>query len=125
MADQNNLTDDEQKFFETGELPTSLSPVTPDPTVPDVSANTTPAVDQTAQQPQNDALELLRQNLIEEQRRAADAEARLRIFEEQKATKPIVNAPDPDTDPLGAMMHQLNQVNNTVTELQAKLLEQK
>lgn len=41
------------------------------------------------------------------------------------ATKPPeVQAPDPNTDPLGSMFHRLDQVNKTVADLQKQLLEQ-
>lgn len=125
MADQNTLSDDEQKFFETGELPDSLAPTQQEAAAETIETAATEVTTPTEPvSPANDALELLRQSLQAEQQRAADAEARLRLMEEQANVKPTVAAPNPETDPLGAMMHQLNNVNSTVADLQAKLLQQ-
>jgi hypothetical protein len=124
-----NLSEAEQQFFNTGELPPELAAAHGEPDPTSTIVEETPAPVSTLvepapvqQQPQNDALELLRKSLQEEQRLRADLEARLNA--QTEAAKPKIEIPDPDTDPLGAMMHQLNSVNKTVQDLQSKLLEQ-
>lgn len=122
------LTQAEQDFFATGELPAELAaqqtidqPGTPI-TQPDQPAApiTEPAP------PTNEIADMLRQSLAQEQQRYAEAKTRLDALEKQlqERLQPQVQAPDPNTDPLGAMMHQLAQVNATVTDLQAKLTQE-
>jgi len=123
MSVQNTLTADEQAFFETGELPEGLqAELTPEPIIeePAPVIDTPAPVDQVP-----DALETLRQSLATEQRRAADAEARLNQLEAESKKVPEPEAPNPELDPLGAMMHQLNSVNKTVLDLQTRLNEQR
>lgn len=121
-----NLSEAEKSFFETGELPPELEAAhaaenPPAEQQPDPIQKLEVPVEPVNQQ--NEALELLRKSLQEEQRLRADLEARLNA--QTEANKPKIEAPDPDTDPLGAMMHQLNSVNKTVQDLQSKLLEQR
>jgi DNA repair ATPase RecN len=120
-----DLTPAEQAFFETGELPPELQPQDPEP-VPvseEVKISAPPGeipsapVDQT---------EYLRTSLAEEQRRYAEAKAQLDALQAQLKAKlePETPAPNADDDPLGAMLHQLNQVNTNVAELQQKLTQE-
>lgn len=67
--------------------------------------------------------EVLRQSLADANARAAQLEANLAALQ-KPAVAPPPDAPDPNTDPLGNMIHQLDQVNRNVAELQAKLAEQ-
>lgn len=128
-ADLFNLSDAEKSFFETGELPPELEAAhaAENPVVVEQQADPAPKleapVDPVTQQ--NDSLELLRKSLQEEQRLRADLQAKLDAEQALKAKAAETPAPNPETDPLGAMMHQLNSVNKTVQDLQAKLLEQR
>jgi DNA repair ATPase RecN len=121
-----NLSEAEQQFFNTGEMSEELAAAhgesAPTPPV-EAAPDPAPKIEEPIVNPQNDALELLRKSLQEEQRLRADLEARLNA--QTEAAKPKIEIPDPDTDPLGAMMHQLNSVNKTVQDLQAKLTEQR
>lgn len=137
MAD---LTPEEQRFFETGELTGSLATqqqvVDPvalagiagglEPPVPPSAAPAPPsAIDPPTLPPQqNDALEILRRSLAEAQSRVGALEAHLQQFQAQPPAQPPVQAPDPETDPLGNMMHQLAEVNKTVLALQNQLQQQ-
>lgn len=119
-----DLTADEMAFFATGELPPDLAAqhaVATPVIVPVVDPVIAPVVVPDPAIP--DASELLRRSLAEEQNRRAQAEVRLQQIQQELATKtnPPAPAPDAATDPLGAMMHQLQQVNATVQDLQNKL----
>lgn len=131
------LTQAEQDFFATGELPPELqaeydatqqaAAVVPDtaPVAPVVAPkiDLAPAVQPVPAADQTSLIELLRRSIAEEQQRAADASARLAALEKQFQEKLQVQepVPDPTTDPLGNMMHQLQQVNQNVTKLQQEL----
>lgn len=128
------LTEDEQKFFATGELPPSLQPPpteTPPLTPEQQAAATPPVVDPPADPPappvntfNAEAAEILRQSLAEAQQRVGQLEANIQSL--QEAQKPQdTPPPDPTTDPLGAMMHQLATVNKAVADLQAQLSQQR
>lgn len=152
------LTPDEVKFFETGELPDALAaehglapapspapvdtpspapapaptpapapnpaptpnppsfPGTPAPQSPPAQAPAPSAVnDLLAQQAQQEARARLAL-----QQQIADLTARI-----DQATKPAAPAaPDPQTDPLGAMMHQLNNLNEQLQALQQQQVQQ-
>ena len=127
------LSQAEQDFFATGELPAELqteyeasqqaAPATTQPIVIEPPADSTvqaPTADQTS------LIELLRKSIAEEQQRAAEASARLAALEKQFQDKLQVQepVPDPTTDPLGNMMHQLQQVNQNVTKLQQELTQE-
>ncbi len=120
MAD---LTPDEEAFFATGELPASLVPAETLVAAPIIID---PPAEPVVPQPTNEVADMLRQSLATEQQRYSEAKARLDALEKQLQEKltPQVAAPDPTTDPLGAMMHQLSQVNATVTDLQNKLTQE-
>lgn len=124
------LTPDEIKFFETGELqpgmqavsdPTPVVPaqLSPTPAVPEPPANPTPVEPNL----QNEAADILRQSLAEAQQRVGALEANIQQLKQvhQKVDTP---APDPDVDPLGAMMHKLENVNKVVADLQSQLVQQ-
>lgn len=144
------LTPEEQHFFESGgdtsrlnepnitptPQPTPPSDYTPldtaglgnvpppEPVAPSVVAPPTivpPTPPVVPQQP--DATEIMRQALAEAQRTAAELQVRLEQATAQPKTPPVA-VPDPDTDPLGNMLHQLDQVNKNVADLQTRLLEQ-
>ena len=145
------LTPEEQHFFESGGdtsrlqpapgmLDTPTPPTTPTPeytpldtaglgnvpppvvtppvVTPPVVTPTPPVVP-----PQNDASEIMRAALADAQRTAAELQVRLDQATAQPKTPPV-EVPDPTTDPLGNMLHQLDQVNKNVADLQARLLEQ-
>ena len=139
MADQNSLTPDEQAFFDTGTLPPTLAAeqaaalaaqeaevaaqAKADADAATIAAAATQQPAQPAAQvPDN--TEFLRQALLAEQQTRAQLQAQLQQLQATATQKPEPVAPDPEVDPLGAMMHQLNNVNNTVADLQTKLLAQ-
>ena len=131
MADT-SLTPDEIKFFETGELQPGMTPADPDPLpTPNVAVPVaaTPPVETPAEPTPVavEAADILRQSLEDAQRRVGQLEANLQQLQTQQTAPktPEVVAPDPDTDPLGAMMHQLNTVNKTVADLQAAINAQR
>jgi DNA repair ATPase RecN len=122
-----DLTQAEEDFFATGELPPELIPEVMSEVVEPavtIAPAIVPAIAEPA--PQLDMVELLRRSLSEEQQRHAEATARLTALEQQlkeKLQPPIVE-PDPETDPLGNMMHKLQQVNENVADLQQKLTQE-
>jgi hypothetical protein len=123
------LTQAEQDFFATGELPPELlAEAAPEVEVPAPQLETPPVAELEIQQPApaNEMVEMLRRSLAEEQQRHAEATARLSTLERQLQEKlqPSIQAPDPETDPLGNMMHQLQQVNANVADLQQKLTQE-
>lgn len=133
MAD---LTPDEQKFFETGEMQPSMTPPVedgpPDPLALAALGKTAPVEDEPAKEP---VVEVKTEPVVNQQDPAAilqaltDAQRQVGQLEQalQQAQKPVVEepaAPDPNTDPLGAMMHQLATVNKTVAALQEQLQQQ-
>ena len=140
MADQNNLTPDEAAFFESGELPANLAAeqaaalaaqqaaeaaqvkADADAATIAAAAATQQPVTPPVQVPDN--TEFLRQALLAEQQARAQVQAELQRLQAAATQKQEPVAPDPEVDPLGAMMHQLNNVNNTVADLQTKLLAQ-
>src|SRR5438046_1178912 len=115
-----DLTPEEEAFFATGELPASLAEQQNAP-APEIVA---PPADSPATPPaapqNNEMADMLRQSLATEQQRYAEAKVRLDALEKQLQEKlaPKIEAPDPNSDPLGNMMHQLQQVNANVLELQ-------
>lgn len=122
-----DLTPAEAAFFETGELPPELSNIDP-PAPPPAPPVPPPAPSPNgAAPPIADPAEAVRRSLADEQARRIQAETRAQELERQlqaKSTPPAPESPDPTTDPLGAMMHQLAQVNGTVTELQKQLTQE-
>lgn len=135
------LTPEEQAFFESGG---DTAHLTPEPAAP------APPVDQIAQAGLNNTppepaapappappaqpnievqpppavdLGVLQRSLVEAQQTAANLKAQL---DQRTQAPPVVEppAPDPDTDPLGALLHQVAQTNKTVAALQAQLNEQ-
>jgi hypothetical protein len=119
MAD---LTPDEVSFFETGELPESLVPAE-EPPEPEVKTAETvveePKVEPARQTVSPLDLEEFREAQRQMNERYAQMLARL---EEENKPKPAA-APDEETDPLGAIFHKLDTVNNEVTTLKQQLAE--
>lgn len=138
------LTPEEQRFFETGSLETPaagqppLDPVAlsglssgtpPEPVAAPTPAAPAVAAAPVAAAPQPDPLapqlpdvaEILRRNLQEAQQRVAELELQARAA--QKPTT-VDAGPDPATDPLGALMHQLGQVQAKISELQSQQVAQ-
>lgn len=123
-----DLTPEEVAFFETGVLPPELSApdITPPPAPPAPPTPPAPPIGDPPIPPGMDASESVRRALADEQARRVQAETRLEEMERQLQAKnnPPPTPPDPTVDPLGAMMHQLDRVNGTVTELQRQLTEE-
>lgn len=142
MADS-TLTPDEQRFFETGELQPGMTPASapaPDPLdlqalgnapapppAPVVNAPAPAPAPTAGEQPAptvNEATEILRRSLAEAQQRVGALE---QFIQNATNQKPVVNeesAPDPATDPLGAMMHKLESLNRQVADLQSNIANQ-
>jgi hypothetical protein len=122
-----DMTPDELKFFETGELPDSMKPAddgnpakTPEELLAEEQAALAAADKPTP--PGLDAYEMLQRNLQAETEARTRAEERARALE--TAAKPKDDpGPDPSTDPLGAMMHQINTVAKTLGTVQQQLVE--
>lgn len=137
MPLDSNLSPEEIKFFETGELQPGMAPAPePDPT-PEAQAVAAPAAQAPAPAPaveppaaaptpnpeiQNEAAAILRQALEEAQRKVGQLEANIQAL--QQKPEPQLEPEPGDDDPLGQMMHKLNLVTKTVTDLQARLVEQ-
>jgi hypothetical protein len=142
MPLENTLTAEEQRFFETGELPTNAPAPSPDAVDPlalaglgnaEPVAAPSPAASPVAspapaptpdQHTVADAQEILRQSLAQAQQRVGHLEQFIRDQQALQQTQNQPQAPDKDTDPLGAMMHQLDTVNKQVADLQALLNQQ-
>jgi hypothetical protein len=141
------LTPEEQAFFDSGgdtrhlgvpdvipDTPVAAPPPSPvdlaglgnnDPAPTPVAAPVAApvAVAPVAPQPVVDQSEFLRQQLAAAQQQAAQLAAALEAAQQQrKAAEPP--PPDPDTDPLGSMLHQLDKVNKSVTDIQAEITNQ-
>lgn len=131
------LTQEEQEFFESGgdtsklgitEVSTPPSAVdlaglgNTDPPAPDpvVAAPAPAVIAPVAATP--DPTDFLRNQLAAAQQQAANLQAQLQAAQ---APKTVASpAPDPTTDPLGSMLHQLDAVNKNVADLQAHIAEQ-
>lgn len=136
LEESTGLTPEEQRFFETGVLnsnPAGFPDTTPDPVAqqglstgapapapapvapPATAAAPAPATptDPAPQLP--DVAEILRRNLADAQQRVAELEIAAR---QAAAPKAPDAGPDPATDPLGALMHKLEQMNTRINELQ-------
>lgn len=127
-----DLTPAEAKFFETGELsPELAADVTPPVETPPVETPpvvTPPVVAAPpVAAPGTDPYSTLQRQLIEaESRRAAteqqltDLVTQLQALQQQGADV----APDPNTDPFGALQHQVATINASIQNLQAGLTAQ-
>lgn len=119
MAD---LSPAEIAFFATGELPAELAAPAPAPAAVDPVAAPAPAP------ATPDPAAELAQQLEADRRRAVALEASIaRLSEKISAPPPPAPAPappNPQTDPLGSMMHQLAQVTKAVDTLQQNLTQQ-
>lgn len=126
MPLETTLTEDEQKFFATGELQPGMADPpqpTPAPTpVPTPAPEPSPAPTPTpAPAVGTEAAEILRQSLEAAAQRVTELEASIKAL--QKPTEPP--APDRTSDPLGSMFHQLDAVMKTVSDLQKQIGEQR
>lgn len=128
---ETTLTEDEQKFFATGELQPGMAPApAPEPPAPAPAPSPAPAPnDPPAPSPapapavNNEAAEILRQSMEEAQRRVGELEASIKAL--QNPTPTPAPAPDRNADPLGSMFHQLDAVMKTVSDLQKQIGEQR
>lgn len=121
------LTPEEEAFFATGQLPAALEAEHAAQKLAEPTIVVEPKIVELAPAaPANEMAEMLRQSLAQEQQRYAEAKVRLDALERQLQEKlaPKIESPDPNSDPLGAMMHQLNQVNANVADLQQKLTQE-
>lgn len=132
MTLETTLSPEEMKFFETGELQPGMAPA-PAPEVPVVEqqAHATPPVPDPAAAStppnlavQSEVADLLRNQLLDAQNRTEELQRQLAQLQESSKAPPVA-PPDPNTDPLGAMMHQLENVNKTVADLQAAIATQR
>lgn len=131
---ETTLSVEDQKFFETGEIqPGMQADPIPDPLAAAALGKPEPAIEEAPpvvapvvepvveQHTVSDATRILQQNLAEAQQRVGALE---QFIQQQKPVEPKVEVPDPATDPLGNMIHQLDAVNKRVLELQTQLAEQ-
>lgn len=132
------LTEAEQQFFATGDatdLQTAAADATPDPLALAALSKVDPAevvvdpakivaVEPVVDPVVADTTEILRRSLAEAQQRVGALEQNLQQLQQKPEVKVEPVAPDPSTDPLGAMFHQLDSVNKRVLELQAQLVDQ-
>lgn len=132
MPLDDGLTPEEQRFFETGQLDVAATAAAnpgvdqvalaglgqPEPTVQQPvqqPVQQQPVIQQQPTEPQlPDVAEIMRKNWLEAQQRVAELEAAAR------AAKPPTNVdpgPDPNVDPLGALLHKMEQLNAQVDAL--------
>lgn len=118
------LTPEEASFFETGELPESMveeaaaaaAAIAP-PAEPVVEPKVEePVVEPAAPAPAADHLLAFQQQM-----EARFAELTAKLEAATKPAAPVVPEPDENEDPLGAMLHKLNQVNSQVAALKTEL----
>lgn len=140
MADLFSLTDSEQAFFATGELPPDMqsehdaaaaaeAQAAADAAAAEALAATeaeaaAAAALAASQQNQPSEVDTLRQLLAQQEQARLDLETRLNFLTNAANAPKPVTIPDPDGDPLGNMMHQLGTVSKTVQDLQARIIEQ-
>lgn len=124
MDPNEGLSPEEMKFFETGDASvlggTTQEELPQDP-LPAAAAEPQvqePAAPQSQEpSPLELALEQQRQRTAQLERELAEARTK------PAAPDPADEIPDPETDPLGNMIAQLNNVNKTVARLQQELNE--
>lgn len=124
MSEFNAIPADIEKFFETGELPTSLAPapaavVEPPPVAapaPAAVAEPEPPQTPVVQQPNAEAyLEQLRQF---EKERADSMEKQLKEMQDKLAALTMPQAPDVEKDPLGHLLHEIKTMREKVEAMQ-------
>ena len=124
-----DLTQAEQDFFRTGELPPDLAAqhaAAQPEAVPPIDLSTViPPTPAPAAAPTLDPVAEMRAMLQAEQARRTDVEDKFAKLSEQLQSvlkqQTTVQAPDEVSDPLGAMMHQLKTVTANVSTLQQQL----
>lgn len=120
------LTPEEASFFETGELPESMvkeaeeaaaaiAPVVESKT----EVESLEPVVEPAGTPPPDPLAAL--TAFQQQMEARFAELTAKLETATKPAAPVIAEPDENDDPLGAMLHKLNQVNSQVAALKTEL----
>lgn len=117
----------EAKFFETGELPADVT-ATP-PTVDPVVAAPTIAPPTIAPSPStDDPYSTLQRQLIDAEARRAATEQQLTDLVTQlqalQAQSAELEAPDPNTDPFGALQYQVANINSAIQNLQSSFVAQ-
>lgn len=135
-----DLTPAEQQFFATGELPAELggttAPETPEHDLSALDSGTSTPPPAPAPMPEaatspapapnppssESMLEILNQRL--EALQAESAQLRQQLTQTQQPQNQPEPVPDPSIDPLGHMMHQINQVAGTVAKLQEQIVSQ-
>lgn len=131
------LTAEELKFFETGDItdlgltpapaPEPAPAPAPEPAPAPAPAPTSAPEPAPAPVPAPSAAEDLQRILSVEQERRAQLEASITRLQKQieEATKPPPPAePDPTKDPLGAMMHKLQRITQEVESLKTGMVQQ-
>jgi hypothetical protein len=128
----NTLTADEMKFFETGELQPSMAPPPEPPAPAPVAAAPVepPAVEPPAPMPpapsphNAETAEILRQSLEAAHTRVGELQAQLESL--AKPPAPAASpAPDPETDPLGHLLHKIDTMSKALGEMQSQIADQR
>ena len=119
------LTEQEQKFFETGELPEGLADDSAKPTdpAPITPAPTASPEQEAAAAPADDQLTALRAELARQTQINEAIVGRLGQLQEQfaRATTPQSKIPDAETDPLGKIIHSTDDVSQRLAGLEKQL----
>lgn len=132
MPLETTLTEEEQKFFATGELQPGMAPApAPEPApappapvpAPSPAPGEPPAAPSPAPAVNAETAEILQRTLEAAQARVSELETSIRDLQKPQPTAAPV--PDRGTDPLGSMFHQLDTVLKTVSDLQKQLGEQR
>lgn len=135
----NTLSPEEIKFFETGQLQPGMEPPAPPPEPP--APAPAPVVAAPAPVPGDppspapmppapspnvnaEASDILRQSLEAAHQRVGELQASLEAL--QRPTAPAQSpAPDPETDPLGHLLHKIETMSKALNEVQTQLSDQR
>lgn len=109
------LSELEQKFFQTGELPPELN--TEQPAAVETPPEATPVVQNAPSEAERVEM-LLREERARLEQRMLEAQTQLQQIQ-QSQQQP--SAPDAETDPLGHLIHQVQTMGKQLGELQTKL----
>jgi len=137
MSDFQELPPEYKEFFDTGVLPASLAqqatpPVPDEPQTVDAptgseTTTTNPAspssLDATPPEPQTPNMPDLSvyERLIEaQQAREAELRQQVKAMQEQMAKLTAAPAPDPTTDPLGYLNHQMKTIQDQINAMQTQ-----